>query len=83
MDDCIVQVTQWQKSEALLDGWMKYLTSKGYSLNIRKKLNMEKKTVYSLFRNLNETEKEEIKSKKYALVGNSLERRDVNGRRIK
>ena len=81
--DCIIQVTKWQKSESLLDGWIKFLSAKGCSLNIRKKLNGEKKTVYSLFRGLNDTEKEEVKSKKYVIMGNSLERRDVNGRRVK
>lgn len=83
MDDCVVQVTQWQKSEHLLDGWLNFLTLKNYKLLVRKKINGEGRTMYSLFRNLNKEEQKEIADKKYILVKNSLERREVNGRRVK
>lgn len=83
MDDCVVQVTQWQKSEHLLDGWINFLTLKNYKLRVRKKINREGRTMYSIFRNLNKEEQKEIADKKYILVKNSLERREVNGRRVK
>lgn len=83
MDDCIIQVTQWQKNESLLEKWIGYLSMKGYSLKVKKKLNGEGRMVYGLFRNLNNEEIEEIKAKKYAIVRNSLERRMPNGRRVK
>lgn len=83
MDDCIIQVTQWQKNESLLEKWIGYLSMKGYSLKVKKKINGEGRMVYGLFRNLNSEEIEEIKAKKYAIVRNSLERRMPNGRRVK
>ncbi len=81
--DCIIQVTKWLKSELRLEEWTRFLAQKGFNLAVRKKQNKEGKTVYGLFRNLSEIEKEELNQKKYTLVRNSLERMDFNGRRIK
>lgn len=83
MNGCVIQVTQWQKHESMLEGWKEFLEEKGYNLLIKKKKNKEGREVFGLFRSLNQIEMEELEQKKYSLVGHSLEKRETNGRRVK
>lgn len=81
--DCIIQVTQWQKSESLLEEWINFLEKKGFSLKIKRKKNGEGHIMYGLFRSITEEEKQEIKDKKYTIVNGAFERRVENGRRVR
>ena len=81
--DCIIQVTKWQQTPKMLEEWEWFLKSRGHKTEIKNKTSGTGCQVFGLFRSLTKTEVQEIKDKKYLISGNSLERRDVNGRRIK
>jgi hypothetical protein len=83
MPEHVIQVTKWVKPEEALSNFKQFLEKKGYSTIIKSKKNTKGRSIFCLFRNLSEEEKQEINSNKWLLVNNSLERNVVYGPRLK
>jgi hypothetical protein len=83
MEKHVIQVTKWIKPESELSEWNDYLVRKGYSTLVKSKKNSKGKSIFCLFRNISEEETKEVKSNKWFITNNSLERNIVYGPRLK